>query len=1342
MDEIPFILNRKIFFLLIFILSIDFSFSYLEFKFPYAFKLENKNIFVIHQLGVSICNKNYTEIISNQVTFSNSEKIATDEALSKIALVSAQGYYLICLISDKIYIFDGDGYFLKNSTSITSQTVECYSVEYLNLIGNYLYFVIGFISNQKLYLYSYTYYIPSKTFQSYNQYQFSNSLYNIINSGLSCHYMNSSNYNRFIIICLYGVKYNDVKDQVCLNWFDITDQGLTPLKREYLTIQSEFKYIKSTLLPDYKNLYVGLMSSNGIAYHWKYNINMDSTSYKFKYFNASNCKVIPHGFKYNYYPEKSELIYTCLLEKNSWTIPNAKILVENIYLNDSQKNYTYKYDNCHLHGYSIIYLDSENDYYIISDTECSNTLISFDILFENFKKETTVITEAVILEEKEKEEEKNYEEEENMESSIEEEKNYLTIIEYQKEKEININEEEEEKFLDAKKEEYYEENEIKKDYGKELEKEENKASEKEEEIKEEEDKIEKEKDNKGCEQLEKCEICNVESLNKNLCIKCNNVKGYYFLNKDSISEEEIGDRYIECVNKETKPSKFYFNKDNEDYRLCYETCATCDKGGDWEINNCKTCKNNYILKPDTNLTTNCVAKCPSYYYYAINGQYKCTENEYCPLNYILLIKEKGKCTNDCKNDDIYKYQYDNQCFKYCPNNTINDNFICIDKDKNIATLTETYHKYFDMNTTNKEIDQLAKNYIDNFYYTSNHVSIYKSDNFTLALYKNTETITNLSLPLPKINIDDCLSKIKSEYNIKEDLIIALESEKIDKQNDKIISVSVYNPLNRKKIIFNSLCLNDSVIVEEELRTKIKDLDSFLYLANQGIDLFNSNSEFFTDLCTHFKSPINGKDIPLRERFKLFFHNVSLCETGCSIKGINTTTNTSICECKLNDLINNEFLGENIFFQSTMAELKSFFQETNIEVLRCYKDLIKGEFYTSNYGSFVILGLLLIQIILTVIYYKKFIFSMRKYLFNLTQTYLSFLSKQGYSSSNKLDNSSEPIQNKLIKFKAISKKKSAKNLMTNDANKNNFGSNKLITNSNLKNQRRKQNENFKTSVRNTFIEKHKCSNDDLIVNKSLNGKIPFESSLNTKYGNFLIIGNILDMDMEEYVKTDPDDMDYDNAIGRDKRTFCAYFVDNIKTDLLILNIFCNFEHLNPWPIKFLLFILNIDLYFFVNGLFFTEDYLSEILYDKNVNFLDYSSRFMDRIYYITLIGVIIGYAVDCFFFEERTIKKLFKREKNNILILQYEMSQIIKNIKSRYNLIIIICFVAAIFIWYYVFCFNNIYPSMKKEWIITSVIMVFVMQFFYFLKLLIETIIRFIAIKCKSERLFKFSQFLS
>ena len=231
-------------------------------------------------------------------------------------------------------------------------------------------------------------------------------------------------------------------------------------------------------------------------------------------------------------------------------------------------------------------------------------------------------------------------------------------------------------------------------------------------------------------------------------------------------------------------------------------------------------------------------------------------------------------------------------------------------------------------------------------------------------------------------------------------------------------------------------------------------------------------------------------------------------------------------------------------------------------------------------------------------------------------------------------------------------------------------------------------------------------------------------------------------MKEYIKTDPNNMDYDNAIRRDQRSFCVYFVDNIKTDLLILNIFCNYEKLNPWPIKFLLFILNVDLYFFVNGLFFTEDFLAEILYDKDASFLDFIMRFIDRIYYITFIGIIINYIINCFFFEENVIKKLFKREKNNLFILKYEMAQIIKNIKNRYNLFIAICFFVSIVVWFYVFCFNNIYPSMKKEWIITSIITIFAMQFLNFLRILLETIIRFIAIKCKSERLFKISQFIS
>ena len=71
----------------------------------------------------------------------------------------------------------------------------------------------------------------------------------------------------------------------------------------------------------------------------------------------SYCKLIPHGFKIDYYPEKSQFIYTCLFESNTWTITNANILVETINKNFIQTNYTYKFNDCDINGYSIIYSD-------------------------------------------------------------------------------------------------------------------------------------------------------------------------------------------------------------------------------------------------------------------------------------------------------------------------------------------------------------------------------------------------------------------------------------------------------------------------------------------------------------------------------------------------------------------------------------------------------------------------------------------------------------------------------------------------------------------------------------------------------------------------------------------------------------------------------------------------------------------------------------------------------------------------------------------------------------------------------------------------------------------------
>ena len=255
-------------------------------------------------------------------------------------------------------------------------------------------------------------------------------------------------------------------------------------------------------------------------------------------------------------------------------------------------------------------------------------------------------------------------------------------------------------------------------------------------------------------------------------------------------------------------------------------------------------------------------------------------------------------------------------------------------------------------------------------------------------------------------------------------------------------------------------------------------------------------------------------------------------------------------------------------------------------------------------------------------------------------------------------------------------------------------------------------------------------------KSKKKKTKIESE---KVDETLITSHI---NIDEYMISEPDDIDYDNASKRDKRTCCGVFIDKIISRILILNIIFNYEPLNPRPIKIILLVLNFELYFFINGLFFNEDYLKELLYDKDSNFWDFISRFAKRISYIAIIGIITGYVIDFFFFEERTIKRIYKREKDDIKTMKDELYGLIKNIKIRYCIFIILCFIFGVFIWYYIFCFNNVYPSMIKELVITTIIIYIIMQIIYLVLTILETIIRLIALKCKSERLFKISQFLS
>jgi hypothetical protein len=161
-----------------------------------------------------------------------------------------------------------------------------------------------------------------------------------------------------------------------------------------------------------------------------------------------------------------------------------------------------------------------------------------------------------------------------------------------------------------------------------------------------------------------CKFCSIESKAVNLCITCNT--GYYPKKNDFNNK----DGFINCYNESTISDDYYLNINNNQYEPCHQNCLKCYGEGSDSDNKCIICKSGFSLIKNKNNIENCYSNCTYYYYFDGNNNYQCTSNFNCPEGY-KLIDGKGKCIDNCINDNIYnyKYEYNNTCYEICPNDT-------------------------------------------------------------------------------------------------------------------------------------------------------------------------------------------------------------------------------------------------------------------------------------------------------------------------------------------------------------------------------------------------------------------------------------------------------------------------------------------------------------------------------------------------------------------------------------------------------------------------------------------------------------------------------------------------
>ena len=164
----------------------------------------------------------------------------------------------------------------------------------------------------------------------------------------------------------------------------------------------------------------------------------------------------------------------------------------------------------------------------------------------------------------------------------------------------------------------------------------------------------------------------------------------------------------------------------------------------------------------------------------------------------------------------------------------------------------------------------------------------------------------------------------------------------------------------------------------------------------------------------------------------------------------------------------------------------------------------------------------------------------------------------------------------------------------------------------------------------------------------------------QYEKYEYNGQKMDNDFfEEYMSTSLDELEFDDAVAKDKRTYCEHTIENLKEDQIIANTFIAEDPVKPRSIKIIVFILNVMLYFVVNGLFFSEEVISELynVDEESENFFSFLPRSITRLIYTTIVSLIIGYITGFFFLEEKKVVGIFKRDKDNRVILKESIDKI-------------------------------------------------------------------------------------
>ena len=687
----------------------------------------------------------------------------------------------------------------------------------------------------------------------------------------------------------------------------------------------------------------------------------------------------------------------------------------------------------------------------------------------------------------------------------------------------------------------------------------------------------------------------------------------------------------------------------------------------------------------------------------LSGYQNNCEEVHSRLNLTKKIFEKNIYVNNCKDDLKYKYDYNNTCYEACPENTYYNKIQCLD-NANELYFSDDYEYNIKNYTSIDEMILYIKNEILNGdlllnLIKGNKTILSKKDNnviYSISYLDNQEE-NNFNVTI--VEIGKCENILREKYNLTHnDSLFLFKIEYFEE--------GLYFPIIQFHLFASK--------IKEELNMdlcKDAEINMFVPVSINEENLFkhDPSSSYFHDICFSYTT-VDNTDINIQDR-KFEFNNnkMSLCQSGCSYKSYNSTTKKVTCECQFNST---KFLFSEI--TQNMDEIINKFKDikklSNIGIIKCYYTLFTKNGFQSNIGSYVLIVMVFIELILMILFIFKGFYKFKNIIDKI------IINEEEKENMKYIDSN---INNKKKEKDKMKKKKTNVEIKSPEKHNNPPKIKRIKTKSNF----------IKIDNKNLNLKNIQITNAINSSKKESIDNLGLDINYKEKREKMNIIVKYNDFELNT--------VPYQVALKIDKRQYPQYYLSLLKYNQLLIFTFYTSNDYNSKLIKLSLFFFLFSLHYTVNALFFNNSTIHTIYINKGA--YDFICQ-IPQILYSSFICSVIKIIISYFSLTEKNVIKIKKEKKNK----NTKKVQLFKCLIIKFLLFYILTYISLIIFWYYLACFCAVFKNSQIHLIKDTLISFLLSQLYPFGLCLLPCIFRLIALRAErkdKEFLYKFSIFL-